>query len=83
MKVRIPKPKVSKALGLASDLKNKSGRSASRALLQATLTFCLILTVQLMISTDYYLLLIQSVWRTKVGTMRQQALKRAEGAEES
>ena len=37
----LPKTKVSKDLGLATDLTNTSGRSASRAMPKARLTYCL------------------------------------------
>ena len=37
----LPKTKVSKDLGLATDLTNTSGRSAPRALPKARLTYCL------------------------------------------
>ena len=37
----LPKTNVSKDLGLATDLTNTSGRSASRAMPQARLTYCL------------------------------------------
>ena len=37
----LPRTKVSKDLGLAADLTNTSGRSASRAMPKAKLTYCL------------------------------------------
>ena len=37
----LPKTNVSKYLGLATDLTNTSGRSASRAMPKARLTYCL------------------------------------------
>ena len=43
--MELPKTKVSKDLGLATDLPNTSGRSASRAMPKAKLTYCLKLTV--------------------------------------
>ena len=42
---KLYKTKVNKSLGLAPDLKNKSGRSASRDLPKATPTFWLKLTI--------------------------------------